>query len=259
MSMRAWIKRPQKPTETATVQRILVGITAAEIVPIHQDEAVLKLSLANSSVVETNSFKIPTIKAIKVVEKLGGIFVFEIELTDGRKIETNALQRLPSFSPTAIVLPLLRDTLFATTLGVQPAMREKIVISWNRDYSPANSGAVTVDGTVCAVEKPGRITAHVRLRLVVKKPTKEEDVWLLRLRIVRKRDSRPMAEAKIHLPFTQDPSPLDAGLYRFENLPFTVKEAFEVVLECLADEKLYMGISNPTTLELMWWPTNTNA
>jgi hypothetical protein len=253
--MRAWIKRPQKPTEAAVVQRMVLGITAAEMVPTQQiGEVALRLTLANSTVVETNPFKVPTIKAVKAIEKLGGIIIFEVALTDGRKFETNALQRLPASSPTVLVAASLHDTLFATTFGVQLAVREKIIITWDNDYSPANSGATKVLGPLCIVERPGRVTVQVGLRLLIKKLAKGDNAWLLRLCIVRKHDSWLMGETKIRLPFDKDSSPFDAGVYRFENLPFDANQAFEVVLQCLADEKLYMGLTTPTTLELMWWP-----
>lgn len=255
MSMRAWIKRPQKPHETAAVQRVVLGITAAEVVSTQQiGELALRLTLANSTTVETTPFKVPVIKAIKAVEKVGGIIIFEIELTDGRKLETNPLQRLPISSPTVLVVAPLRDTLFATTFGVEPALRGRIIIDWNKDSSPANSGATKLYGSLCTVEKAGRVTVQVGLRLTVKKPHRQSEIWLLCLRLVRKRDGFVMGEAKIRLPNSQDTIQLDAGPYRFENLRFEANQAFEVILQCLGDEKLYMGILIPTSLELMWWP-----
>ena len=167
MSMKAWIKRPtHKPNHSAMQQNVIamVALKNAEVVPKPRPgEFSLKFTLANSKVLETNSFLVPvaSIKGVKAVEKLGGDFVFEIELSDGRKIETAPLQRLPPTSPTATVVAPMRDTLFATSAGVDAARRSKLIIQWDKDYDPANSQAIKVQGSLCIVDKGSSFRAGV--------------------------------------------------------------------------------------------------
>ena len=108
--MKAWIKRPPEKATHNTLQQHVVAMVAlknAEVVPKQKPgEFSFRFTLANSKVVETNSFTVPvpSIKGVKAIEKLGGALIFEIELMDGRKIESNPLQRLPATNQLQLLL-----------------------------------------------------------------------------------------------------------------------------------------------------------
>jgi hypothetical protein len=263
MAMKGWIKRPETHHNSSSEQRHvpILGITAAEVVEKEQPgEVSLKFTLANTKVLETNTFALPvppSIKSIKAIERPGYLVVFEAELTDGHKIETNALKRIPSASPTTLVVANILDTLFTSTHGLDYGATERVqlVIAWDRDYSLANSRVTQLNPakTSIIVNKLGKLTVQIALSLKIKA---KKDVWMVRLWIVKKGARWPIGEAKIRLPSGKPGQDIvfDAGPYRFENLAFSEGQSFEVVLQCWADEKIHMGVNVPTTLEVMWFP-----
>jgi len=263
MAMKGWIKRPEAQHNSTAEQHYvpILGITAAEVVEKERPgEVSLKFTLANTKVLETNTFALPapsSIKSIKAIERPGDLVVFEAELTDGQKIKTNALKRIPPASPTTLVVANILDTLFATSTGLDYGATERveIVIAWDRDYSPPNKRVTQLspDKTSVIVNKQGKLTVQIALSLKIKaKP----DVWMVRLWIVKKGVRWPIGEAKIRLPSGKPGQEVlfEVGPYRFENLAFSENQSFEVMLQCWADEKIHMGVNARTTLEVMWFP-----
>lgn len=263
MSMKAWIKRPLVRHSSNSVQHYvpLMGISAAEVIQKQgSGEVSLKFTLPNSRVLETNAFALPappSIKSIRAVEKPGNQVTFEVELTDGRKIETNALRWTPPASSTILTVAGIRDTLFATSLGLDygATERSELVLDWNKDYMPSLNNITRLgnDKASIFVNKQGKLTVQIALALKIKV---KANVWMIRLWIMKKGRSWRVGEAKIRFPPGKPGREIvfEAGPYRFENLVFLEKESFEVVLQCYADEKIHIGVNaGRTTLEVMWF------
>ena len=131
-----------------------------------------------------------------------------------------------------------------------------MIINWDKDYNPANSRPITLRGPLCIVEKTGRLSAQVFLRLLVKRPIAESDVRMLRLRLMD--GQYLLTQIMIQLPSADKDSSLisamDLGPFIFDNLRLNAGQNFAVVLECFAGEQLMMGLQTFTSLQVMWFP-----